>query len=87
MGAERIVDAQVFVLHNALLIQVELRVLSGDGEMKLFPGVIIAIHAEDGTIDVQYDMGVLRNVPAYLEETKKVRITWQWPGAVLEETK
>jgi hypothetical protein len=72
---------QLYTLQNALHKQVEIRLLDSYGNVGLIPGTIIAVNAKNGTIDVQTADGLVRTVKRYWWETKKLRMTWQWPGA------
>jgi len=72
--------AQVYVLEDSLLSQVEIRSVGEDGSVRRWPGIIIALNVEDGTVDIQYDMGILKDVLPYRWENRLRKVTWQWPG-------
>lgn len=83
MGAEKLFNdsAQVYVLENSLLSRIQLRELRGDGEVRLLDGMLVAINVVEGTLDVQYEFGLLRGVERYCWENKTKKRTWCWPHA------
>jgi hypothetical protein len=71
-------DCRIYLLENALLSKVVLR----RGLLRE-QGIIIAIHPEDETIDVQVERGLRRNVRKYNDTNQPLAEMgegwfWEW---------